>query len=305
MVKFRKPTQRSGDIIDRRGATGGGRRGGMAIGAGGGGIAIIIAILFALFGGGGGGGGGGGLEDILNQLQPATTAATEINPLDPATDPQAEQADFMSVVLDDNQAMWADIFAQSGRQYQNAELIFFNGFTDSGCGGADSRMGPHYCPLDNRIYLDLEFFDELASRFGATGDLAPAYVLSHEIGHHVQNLLEIDDQVRQQQQQNPGQVNELSVRMELQADCFAGIWASTVFVGQLETGEDIALDPGEISEALEAAAAVGDDRIQETIQGRVDPESFTHGTSEQRQAWFQTGYDSGDPNSCDTFSGGI
>jgi len=300
MVKFRKPAQRSGDIIDRRGA-GGGRRGGMAIGAGGGGIAIIIAILFAVFGGGG----GGGLEDILNQLQPATTSASETNPLDPATDPQAEMADFMSVVLDDNQALWADIFAQSGRQYQNAELVLFTGFTDSGCGGADARMGPHYCPLDNRVYLDLDFFEQLSTQFGATGDLAPAYVLSHEIGHHVQTLLGISEQVRQQQQQDPGQANDLSVRMELQADCFAGVWASTVFVGQLETGEDLALDPGEITEALEAAAAVGDDRIQETIQGRSDPETFTHGTSQQRQSWFQRGYEGGDPNSCDTFSGGI
>jgi uncharacterized protein len=300
MVKFRKPTQRSGDIIDRRGATGG-RRGGMAIGAGGGGIAIIIAILFAVLGGEG----GGGLEDILNQLQPATTAATETNPLDPATDPQAEAADFMSVVLDDVQAMWADIFAQSGRQYQRAELVLFTGVTESGCGGADSRMGPHYCPLDSRVYLDLDFFDQLATQFGATGDLAPAYVLAHEIGHHVQNELGTDDQVRQMQQQDPAQANDLSVRMELQADCFAGVWASTVFIGQLETGEDLALDPGEISEALEAAAAVGDDRIQETINGRVDPESFTHGTSEQRQRWFQAGYDSGNPASCDTFSGAI
>ena len=304
MVRFRKPTQRSDQIIDRRGASRG-RPGGMAIGAGGGGIAIIIAILFALFGGGGGGGGGGGLEDILNQLQPATTSATETNPIDPATDPEAEMADFMSVVLDDNQALWADVFAQSGRQYQPAELVFFTGFTESGCGGADARMGPHYCPLDNRIYLDLEFFEELRTRFGATGDLAPAYVLSHEIGHHVQFLLETMQQVQEMQQQDPGQANELSVRLELQADCFAGVWASTVFVGQLETGEDLALDPGEISEALEAAAAVGDDRIQETIQGRVSPESFTHGTSEQRQRWFQTGYDSGDPRGCDTFSGSI
>lgn len=300
MVKFRKPTQRSGDIIDRRGASGG-RRGGVAIGAGGGGIAIIIAILFAVLGGGG----GGGLEDILNQLQPATTAASESNPLDPATDPQAEEADFMSVVLDDVQAMWADVFTQSGRQYQNAELVFFTGFTESGCGGADSRMGPHYCPLDNRVYLDLEFFEDLRTRFGATGDLAPAYVLAHEIGHHVQNLLGTDDQVRELQQQDPARANELSVRMELQADCFAGVWSSTVFVGQLETGEDIALEPGEIAEALEAAAAVGDDRIQAQSEGRVNPESFTHGTSAQRQAWFQTGYDSGDPASCDTFSGSI
>ena len=302
MVKFRKPTQRSGDMIDRRGASGG-RGGGIAIGAGGGGIAIIIAILFALFGGGGEG--GGGLEDILNQLQPATTAATQTNPLDPATDPQADMADFMSVVLDDNQAMWADIFRQSQREYQPAELVLFTGFTDSGCGGADARMGPHYCPLDQRVYLDLDFFEELRTRFGATGDLAPAYVLSHEIGHHVQNLLGVFEQVQALQQQNPDQANDLSVRTELQADCFAGVWASTVFVGQLQTGEDLALDPGEISEALEAAAAVGDDRIQERVQGRVSPESFTHGTAEQRQRWFQTGYDNGDPNACDTFSGSI
>ncbi|MGH8928694.1 MAG: KPN_02809 family neutral zinc metallopeptidase, partial [Acidimicrobiia bacterium] len=262
----------------------------------------IIAVLFALFGGGDG---GGGLEDILNQLQPPATGATETNPLDPATDPQADMADFMSVVLDDNQALWEEVFSQAGRQYQRAELVLFTGFTDSGCGGADARMGPHYCPLDSRVYLDLDFFTELQTRFGATGDLAPAYVLSHEIGHHVQNQLGINERVRQLQQENPSQANELSVRMELQADCFAGVWASTVFVGQLETGEDLALEPGEISEAMEAAAAVGDDRIQETIQGRIDPESFTHGTSEQRQRWFQAGYDGGDPNSCDTFSGSV
>jgi hypothetical protein len=299
MVRYRKPTQRSGDIVDVRGS--GGRRPGLAIGAGGGGIAIIIAILFALLGGGG----DGGLGDILNQLQPPATAGPQSNPLDPATDPQADMVDFMSVVLDDNQAMWEEIFTQSGRQYQRAQLVLFTGFTDSGCGGADSRMGPHYCPLDNRVYLDLDFFTELQTRFGATGDLAPAYVLSHEIGHHVQNLLGINQQVRDLQQQDPSQANELSIRMELQADCFAGVWASTVFVGQLQTGESLALDPGEIAEALEAAAAVGDDRIQETIQGRIDPESFTHGTSEQRQRWFQTGYDSGDPNACDTFSGEV
>ncbi|HSL27134.1 MAG TPA: neutral zinc metallopeptidase [Acidimicrobiia bacterium] len=298
MVRYRKPAQRSGDIIDRRGSIG--RRPGVAIGAGGGGLAIIIAILFTLFSGG-----GGGLGDILTQLQPATTAATEVNPLDPATDPQADMVDFMSVVLDDNQALWTDIFAQSGRQYQRAELVLFTEATDSGCGGADSRMGPHYCPLDNRVYLDLGFFDELAARFGATGDLAPAYVLSHEIGHHVQNLLGINEQVRQLQQENPAQANDLSVRMELQADCFAGVWASTVFTGQLQSGEDLALDPGEISEALEAAAAVGDDRIQMATQGRTDPESWTHGSAEQRQSWFQRGYDGGDPNSCDTFSGSI
>ncbi len=300
MVRYRKPTERSGDIIDVRGS-GGRRRPGVAIGAGGGGLAIIIAIIVALLTGGE----GGGLGDILGDLAPAPQTSAVESPLDPATDPQADMADFMSVVLDDNQAMWQEIFSSSGRQYQNAQLVLFTGFTDSACGGADARMGPHYCPLDQQMYLDLDFFQELSDRFGATGDLAPAYVLSHEIAHHVQNLLGINEQVRQLQQQDPSQANDLSVRMELQADCFAGVWASTVFVGQLETGENLSLDPGEISEALEAAAAVGDDRIQMATQGRIDPESFNHGTSEQRQRWFQTGYDQGDPNACDTFSGSV
>lgn len=300
MVRYRKPAQRSGDIIDVRGR-GGGRRPGVAIGAGGGGIAIIIAIIVALLGGGG----GSGLEDILTQLEPAQPTPGGASPLDPATDPQADMADFMSVVLDDNNAMWSEIFSSSGRQYQNPQLVLFTGFAESGCGGADSRMGPHYCPLDQRIYLDMDFFAELSSRFGASGDLAPAYVLSHEVAHHVQNLLGINERVRSLQQQNPGEANELSVLLELQADCFAGVWASTIYVGALESGENLALDPGEISEALEAAAAVGDDRIQMATQGRIDPESFNHGTSEQRQSWFQAGYDTGDPNACDTFSGSV
>ena len=295
MVKFRKPVQRSEDLIDRRGSLG--RRPGLAVGAGGGGIAIIIAIIVAVMGGG-----GGGLEDILNQLQPPATSAPGQSPLEGGADPQADMVDFMSVVLDDNQAMWAEIFANNQLEYRSARLILFTEAVESGCGGADSRMGPHYCPLDEQVYIDLGFFNDLQTRFGATGDLAPAYVLSHEIGHHVQNLLGIDDEVRNLQQANPAEVNELSVRMELQADCFAGVWASTVFVGQLPGGEDLAIDPGEISEALEAAAAVGDDRIQETIQGRVDPESFTHGSSQQRQDWFTKGYQNGDPAACDTFS---
>jgi predicted metalloprotease len=299
VVKFRKPVQRSEDLIDRRGSSG--RRPGLAVGAGGGGIAIIIAIIVALMGGGG----GGGLEDILNQLQPPASSVPGQSPLEGAPDPEAAMVDFMSVVLDDNQALWAEVFANNQLEYRNAKLTLFTEAIDSGCGGADSRMGPHYCPLDENIYLDLGFFNDLQTRFGATGDLAPAYVLSHEIGHHVQNLLGIDDEVRSQQQASPSEANDLSVRMELQADCFAGVWASTVFVGQLPSGEDLAIDPGEISEALEAAAAVGDDRIQEAIQGRVDPESFTHGTSEQRQQWFTTGYETGDPAACDTFSASL
>ncbi|MGQ0848708.1 MAG: KPN_02809 family neutral zinc metallopeptidase [Actinomycetota bacterium] len=301
MVRYRKPLERSDDIIDMRGRPG--RRPGVAIGAGGGGVAIIIAIIVALLSGGG----SGGLGDILNELQPVpqTPAPTAESPLEPAVDPQADMADFMSVVLDDNQQMWTEIFSRSSRQYQNAQVVLFTGSVESGCGGADSRMGPHYCPADQRVYLDLEFFEELRTRFGATGDLAPAYVLSHEIGHHVQHLLGIDQQVRLHQQNDPARANDLSIKVELQADCFAGVWSSTVFVGQLETGEDLALDPGEIAEAMEAAEAVGDDRIQIAVQGRTDPESWTHGSADQRQQWFQRGYDTGDPNACDTFSGGV
>ncbi|HUO45338.1 MAG TPA: neutral zinc metallopeptidase [Acidimicrobiia bacterium] len=295
MVKFRKPTQRSGDLVDRRGSPG--RRGGLAIGAGGGGIAIIVAILFAVLGGGGG---GGGLEDIIGQLQAPTQGSDEA-PLDPAADPDADMADFMSVVLDDNQDMWEEIFANSGRQYRRAQLVLFRASTESGCGGAIDQYGPHYCPPDERIYIDLDFFDLMRDQLGAEGDFAPAYVLSHEIAHHVQNVLGLSDEVRRLQQASPDQANDLSVRLELQADCYAGVWSSTVFVGQLETGENIALDPGEVSEALRAAEVVGDDYIRPGS----NPDTFTHGTSEQRQSWFQRGYDTGDPASCDTFSGNI
>jgi predicted metalloprotease len=298
MVKYRKPVRRSEDIEDRRGSPG--RRPGIAIGAGGGGIAVIVLLLMAALGGGGG---LGDLGPILERLAPPTSASQADNPLDPAEDPQADLADFMSVVLDDVQNLWTEIFTSSGQNYERAKLVLFTGFTESGCGGADARVGPHYCPLDRNIYLDLGFFEELQTRFGASGDLAPAYVLAHEVAHHVQNLLGINEQVRRLQQENPDQTNRLSVAMELQADCFAGVWASTVFVGQLETGENLALEPGEINEALEAAAAVGDDRIQEAATGRVDPESFTHGSSEQRASWFTTGYETGDPARCDTFEG--
>jgi uncharacterized protein len=241
---------------------------------------------------------------MLDQLSPrgSTTGAA---PLDPATDPDADLVDFMSVVLDDVQAFWSEVFAGSGEAYQPAHLVIFDDFTESSCGGADARVGPHYCPVDGNVYLDLGFFQELQSRFGATGDLAPAYVLAHEIAHHVQNLVGIAGEVRRLQQEDPASGNELSVRLELQADCLAGNWASTVFVGELETGENLALEPGEIREAMDAAAAVGDDRIQRATTGRIDPETFTHGTSEQRANWFTTGYQTGDPGACDTFTGDV
>jgi predicted metalloprotease len=272
------------------------------MGIGGGGIGILIAVLFVVFGGGGE---FGDLNEVLEGLQAAPPGSVEASPLPPESDPDADLVDFLSVVLDDNQEFWNGVFAQSEMEYQFADLVLFDGFTESGCGGADERFGPHYCPLDENVYIDLGFFRELQTRFGARGDLAPAYVLSHEIAHHVQTVLGINQQVRDRQQSDPSVANDLSIRMELQADCFAGVWASSVFVDStesLEAGRVLELEPGEIHEALEAAAAVGDDRIQEAATGRIDPESWTHGSSEQRERWFETGYSSGDPSTCDTFS---
>ena len=272
------------------------------MGVGGGGVAIVIAILFALFGGGGE---LGDLTGALEGIQPTQTGGTGEAPLPREADPDADLVDFLSVVLDDNQLFWDEVFTRSDLEYRYADLVLFEGFTESGCGGADERYGPHYCPLDENVYIELGFFRTLQTRFGATGDLAPAYVLSHEIAHHVQTVLGINQQVRDQQQADPSSANDLSIRMELQADCFAGVWASTVYVDATETVEGdrtLELEPGEIHEAMEAAAAVGDDRIQEAATGRTDPESWTHGSSEQRERWFQTGYDTGDPASCDTFS---
>jgi len=297
MVRYKKPTERSDSIQDRRGSPG--RR---AAGIGGGGAAILIAVLFALFGGGGD---AGELTAVLESLQSTRTGSGEEAPLPRESDPDADLVDFLSVVLDDNQLFWDDVFRSSGLEYRYAGLVLFEGFTESGCGGADERFGPHYCPLDEKVYIDLGFFRDLQTRFGARGDLAPAYVLSHEIAHHVQTVLGINQEVRDRQQADPSSANDLSIRMELQADCFAGVWASTVYVdatSALEQDRVLELEPGEIREALEAAAAVGDDRIQEAATGRTDPESWTHGSSEQRERWFQTGYETGDPGRCDTFS---
>ena len=176
----------------------------------------------------------------------------------------------------------------------------FSDATPSGCGGANSATGPHYCPLDETVYIDLTFYDELQRRFGASGgDFAEAYVLAHEIGHHIQHELGIMDDVRRLQQDRPADANEYSVRLELQADCLAGVWANSIFQ------RDNVLEPGDIREGLSAAEAVGDDRIQMTTQGRINPESFTHGTSEQRVNWFNEGYRTGDPAACDTFNNDI
>ncbi len=282
--------ERSTNVRDRRGMGPGkvaaGGIGGLGI------IGVIIALLF-----GGGGGNGGGLEDILGGLGGATAVQA---PAQTAPAPGDDAGEFVQAVLGTTETLWADIFAQAGQEYRPAQLILFQEATSSACGGARAAMGPHYCSLDQTIYIDLGFFDELQRRFGAQGgDFAEAYVIAHEVAHHVQNLLGISDQVNELSQQDPSQRNALSVRLELQADCWAGVWANSIY----QRGN--VLEPGDIEEALSAAAAVGDDRIQESVTGRVEPESWTHGSSEQRVRWFSTGYETGDPNACDTFRGSV
>lgn len=270
-----------------RGKMGGGLGGGVV-------MAIIIGILAAtgVFGGGGSGFNVPGLEP----LPPAPQAQGD------EIAPEARQAgddagEFVRFVVQDVQAEWTRLFQEAGATYQVTTLVLFSGLDVSGCGPASAATGPFYCPRDQTVYMDLSFFEELNRRFGAPGtggpgEFALAYVVAHEFGHHVQNVRGINEAVRREQKDDPSQANELSVRLELQADCLAGIWAHTAF-------EDGLLEPGDIERGLAAAAAVGDDRIQEVTQGRIDPESWTHGSSEQRQRWFMRGYESGDPEVCD------
>jgi uncharacterized protein len=294
-----KPGKRSGDLEDRRSQGGGLGGGGFPIPmgrmGGGGIVGVIIAVVLYFLVSSGGGGGGFDVPapgSAFPQVPQSGSGASV-----PGSPDEDKQVDFVSFVLDDAQGFWKQQFQASGKPYQRAKLVLFRNQVSSGCGLASSDTGPFYCPLDQKVYIDLGFFDELNRRFKAPGDFAQAYVLAHEIGHHIQQQLGIEQQVREQSQSNPGDANELSVRLELQADCLAGVWArSTYDRGILESGD--------LQEGLTAAAAVGDDRIQSQAQGRIDPESFTHGTSEQRAHWLQTGFDSGNLESCDTFSEG-
>jgi predicted metalloprotease len=211
------------------------------------------------------------------------------------TPEERERVAFVSAVLDSTQTMWARLLPTvGGTPYRDAKLVLFRDVVQSACGTAQSAMGPFYCPLDEKVYIDLAFYDELRQRFGAPGDFAQAYVIAHELGHHVQHILGIDQQVRQLQQQDPGGANPLSVRLELQADCLAGVWGH-------EANRQGILEPGDIEEGLNAAAAIGDDRLQQQSGGRVSMDSFTHGSSAQRVSWLRKGLESGDPNACDTF----
>jgi predicted metalloprotease len=226
-----------------------------------------------------------------------STGSTVSGPPDTARD-EAEKplVQFVSVVLDDTQKTWEQLLPQqAGVPYRHAKLVLFRNYTQSGCGGAESATGPFYCPADEKVYIDLGFYDELKQRFGAPGEFAQAYVLAHEVGHHVQKLTGVERQVRQLQQSSPQSGNRLSVMMELQADCLAGVWAhSTQQRGLLERGD--------VESALGAAAAVGDDHIQKMTRGQAQPETFTHGSSEQRMHWFTQGLNSGSIAGCNTFA---
>jgi predicted metalloprotease len=297
-MKWRRLRRRRGGVIDRRGQAFPGGMGGRAlsgiplpVGGGVGVVVLLVVVVLAFQFCSGGGLGIPGAPDLGGADQ---APAGESGPIE-----RGSLEDRVDAVFDDIQTMWdRDIFRPAGRTYRDTSLVLFTDRTQSGCGVASAATGPFYCPADGLVYLDLGFFQELRRRFGAPGDFAQAYVIAHEVGHHVQTLLGTNAAVQRGSREHPSERNDLSVRLELQADCYAGVWGASVYARGI-------LEPGEVREALTAAAAVGDDRIQEQTRGRIDPETFTHGTSEQRVRWFQAGFDSGDPNDCDTFNNDI
>lgn len=269
--------RQSSNVEDRRGFSGG------HLAVGGGLVGIIVVVLNLLMGGDPG--------QVLNQMQQSDQQAPY-----QATAEEDSLAAFVSVVLADNEDVWNSIFQQMGQQYQEPNLVMFTGSTQSGCGYASAATGPFYCPADEKVYIDLSFYKELRDRFGASGDFAMAYVVAHEVGHHVQNLLGTSAKVQQLQQQAGEKAgNRYSVALELQADFYAGVWA------HYDQKMKNVLEPGDIDEALNAANAIGDDRLQKMSQGYVVPDAFTHGTSQQRMYWFKKGYDTGDPSKGNTF----
>ncbi|GBL53670.1 hypothetical protein SAMN05216577_10347 [Pseudomonas citronellolis] len=282
--------RRSDNVVDARDDSGGGMRiGGRGLSLGGVAIVVVVGLLMGqdpmqILG------------SLLGQMDAGQAPARPQVQGRPATgaDPQV---DFVRAVLGDTEDTWGQIFAHSNAQYEQPKLILFNGGVNSACGFASSAVGPFYCPGDHRVYLDLGFFREMEQRFSAAGDFARAYVIAHEVGHHVQNLLGISAKVEAARRRGAPMegASGLSVRLELQADCFAGVWANNA-QKRLQW-----LEPGDIESALNAANAIGDDRLQKQSRGTVVPDSFTHGTSAQRMRWFKLGFDSGSPGKCDTF----
>jgi predicted metalloprotease len=276
----------SDNVEDRRGGGGnsGGRIGRSGVGIG----AIVLALAASYF---------FGIDPSIilglasnTDSQPSQHVASRKPPADD------EMARFVSKVLASTESTWDEVFREGGARYHEPKLVLFSGATPTACGTGQSAMGPFYCPSDQKVYIDLSFYRDLKQRFHAPGEFAQAYVIAHEVGHHVQNLLGISDKVHQAQQgASKTKANALSVRLELQADCFAGVWGH-----RADEAKNI-IEPGEIKQALNAASAIGDDRLQQQTQGRIVPESFTHGSSEQRMRWFKRGIDSGDLRQCDTF----
>ncbi|AYD43269.1 MULTISPECIES: neutral zinc metallopeptidase [Yersinia] len=279
----------SDNVEDRRGDSSGGGGGFRPPIGGKGGLVILIVVLVAGYY-------GVDLTPLLNGSDPMSQTQTQPRSQSAVSAKDDQYAKFTSVVLADTEDTWKPIFQEMGRSYQEPKLVMYRGATRTGCGTGQSVMGPFYCPADSTVYIDLSFYEDMKNKLGADGDFAQAYVIAHEVGHHVQHLLGIDTKVRQQQQGvSEAEANRLSVKMELQADCFAGVW------GKAMEKQNV-LEIGDLQEALNAAQAIGDDRLQQQRQGRVVPDSFTHGTSAQRYTWFKRGFDSGDPNNCNTFA---
>ena len=259
----------------------------VAVGGGIGGVALLV-IAYLLFG-------EDGARTVMQMQGQGQSVAEQQGQRGSPSDEQGQFADVVTTSVND---IWAEEFRRHGQTYERPTTVLYSGGTTTGCGIGQSAMGPFYCPNDHKVYLDLSFFQELSDRFGAPGDFARAYVIAHEIGHHVQNLEGRSEQVQRAQQAagSEREANQWSVRLELQADCYAGVWANRY-------GSSGRLDPGDIQAAITAAAAVGDDTLQRQTRGRVAPDSFTHGSAEQRTRWFRVGYDSGDPAACNTFGG--
>lgn len=275
--------EESGNVEDRRGRSSG--LGGIPLRGGVGVVVFLVVMVSGYYG-----------IDLSPLLSGGSDTGSSVSGAYTPSAEEQEMARFTSVILKTTEDTWEKIFAQSGRSYPPPKLVLYTGSTETTCGYGQAAMGPFYCPADQTVYIDLTFYQDMKNRLGGGGDFAQGYVVAHEVGHHVQHLLGIDEKVRQMEQgASQTQVNRLSVLVELQADCFAGVWGHAM-------QQQGVLESGDLEEALRTAQAIGDDRLQRQGSGRVVPDSFTHGTSQQRYDWFKRGFDSGDPNSCNTFA---